>query len=180
MAAYVGLDPRTEITWVADATVSQAELFAAGKVDAFVGFPPDPSQPCDRHLGHVVVNTAQDRPWSDYFCCMVTANADFARRNPAATKRAVRAILKATDLCQKEPERAAQRMIQAGFSTECAQMMLADARYGLWREYDPEDTVRFFSLRLHELGMIKKTPNEVISQFTDWRILNELKRELKT
>ena len=39
-------------------------------------------------------------------------------------------------------------------------MTLKDARYGLWREYDPEDTVRFYALRLHEAGMIKKTPNE--------------------
>jgi NitT/TauT family transport system substrate-binding protein len=67
-----------------------------------------------------------------------------------------------------------------GFSYECALMTLKDARYGLWREYDPEDTVRFFSLRLNEIGMIKKTPEEVISGNTDWRFLKEVKRELKT
>ena len=59
-------------------------------------------------------------------------------------------------------------------------MILNDARYGLWRDYDPEDTVRFFALRLHEAGMIKKTPNEVIAGYTDWRFLDEVKRELKT
>jgi NitT/TauT family transport system substrate-binding protein len=56
--------------------------------------------------------------------------------------------------------------------------MLDDARYGLWRDHDPEDTVRFFALRLHEAGMIKKTPNEVITTFTDWQFLKEIKREL--
>jgi NitT/TauT family transport system substrate-binding protein len=50
----------------------------------------------------------------------------------------------------------------------------------LWRDYDPADAVRFFTLRLHEAGMIKVTPNEVIAGFTDWRFLNELKRELRT
>jgi len=34
-------------------------------------------------------------------------------------------------------------------------------------------------LRLHELGMIKKTPQRIIAEGTDWRPLNELKRELK-
>ena len=96
MAAYVGLDP-AEINWVANPSVSQVELFTAGEVDAFIGFPPDPKQPCPRKVGHVVVNIAHDRPWSNYFCCMVTANADFLRNNPVATKRAIRAILKATD-----------------------------------------------------------------------------------
>ena len=178
MAAYVGLKPLTDITWVTDPKISQADLFTTGKVDAFVGFPPDPSQPCMQNAGHLVVNTARDRPWSDYFCCMVTASSNFMRNNPVATKRALRAILRATDICHKEPERAVQRMVEQGFSAMCARMMLNDVRYGLWREYDPEDTVRFFALRLHEAGMIKKTPNEIITKFTDWQFLKEIKNEL--
>jgi NitT/TauT family transport system substrate-binding protein len=180
MASYVGLDPVAEIEWVTDPKVSQVELFTAGEVDAFIGFPPDPKQPCARNVGHVVVNIAHDRPWSNYFCCMVIANADFVRSNPVATKRATRAILRATDICHRQPERAVQRMVEAGFSEECARMTLLDTRYGLWRDYDPEDTVRFYTLRLHEAGMIKRTPNEIIAGFTDWRYLEEIKRELKT
>lgn len=180
MAAYVGLKPAADIEWIADPQVSQAELFAAGKIDAFVGFPPDPAKPCARHLGHVVVNTANDRPWSNYYCCMLAANAGFARDNPVATKRALRAFLKATDICQADPERAVSRMVAAGYSADCAAMILGDARYGLWREYDPEDTVRFFTLRLHEAGLIRKTPNEIIAAHTDWRYLEEVRRELKT
>ena len=48
-----------------------------------------------------------------------------------------------------------------------------------WREYDPEDTLRFYALRLREAGMIKLTPNKLIADATDWRFLNELKREIK-
>jgi NitT/TauT family transport system substrate-binding protein len=51
--------------------------------------------------------------------------------------------------------------------------------YNRWRDYDPEDTLRFFALRLHEVGMIKSSPQKIIAQGTDWRFLNELKRELK-
>jgi NitT/TauT family transport system substrate-binding protein len=177
MASYVGLDS-TEIKWVANPSVSQIELFTAGEIDAFIGPPPERHQPCPRSVGHVVVNIAHDRPWSNYFCCMVTANADFVRNNPVATKRAVRALLRATDLCHKQPERAAQRMVDLGFSRECTLMVLNDARYGLWRDYDPGDTVRFYSLRLREAGMIKKAPSEIIAGFTDWRFLAEVKREL--
>ena len=180
MAAYVGLKPDSDIQWVVNPSISQAELFAAGKVDAFIGFPPDPGQPCARNAGHVVVNIAHDPPWSHYFCCMAVVNTNFMHTNPVATKRALRAILKATDLCHREPERAAQRMADLGFSRDCALMTLNDVRYGLWRDYDPEDTVRFYALRLNEIGMIEKTPDEVIAGFTDWRFLNELKRELKT
>ena len=39
--------------------------------------------------------------------------------------------------------------------------------------------MRFYALRLHELGMIKTDPKTIIAKGTDWRFLNELKRELK-
>jgi NitT/TauT family transport system substrate-binding protein len=34
-------------------------------------------------------------------------------------------------------------------------------------------------LRLHEAGMIESSPNKIIAEGTDWRFLNEIKRELK-
>ena len=48
-----------------------------------------------------------------------------------------------------------------------------------WREANPEDTLRFYALRLHEVGMLKTNPNKLIAQGTDWRFLNELKSEIK-
>jgi NitT/TauT family transport system substrate-binding protein len=56
---------------------------------------------------------------------------------------------------------------------------LKNLPYNRWRENDPEDTLRFHALRLHEVGMIKTNPQKLIGQATDWRFLNELKRELK-
>jgi NitT/TauT family transport system substrate-binding protein len=47
------------------------------------------------------------------------------------------------------------------------------------QDNNPEDTIRFFALRLHEAGMIKSIPQKIIAQGTDWRFVNELKKELK-
>ena len=43
----------------------------------------------------------------------------------------------------------------------------------------PEDSLRFYALRLHEAGMITASPNALLAEGTDWRFVNELKRELK-
>ena len=51
--------------------------------------------------------------------------------------------------------------------------------YSRWREDDPEDTVRFYALRLQEAGMIRSTPQQIIAQGTDWRFFTELKKEPK-
>ncbi len=88
MAAHVGLDPDKDINWVTPARSANAmELFADGKIDAFLGFPPEPQELRARKIGRVIVNTATDQPWSQYFCCMLSGNRDFVREHPIATKR---------------------------------------------------------------------------------------------
>ena len=181
MAAYVGLDPQKDINWVTHSEVESMQLLAEGKIDAFQGSPPKLQEFRTKHIGHVMVNGTLDRPWSQYFCCMVIGNREFVRKYPVATKRAVRAILKGADLCGREPERAARLLMDKGYTDnyEILLQALKEIPYGKWREYNPEDTVRFYALRLHEAGMIKSTPHKIIAEGTDWRFLNELKKELK-
>ena len=181
MAAYVGLDPRKDIEWSIQSPADGKRLLAEGKIDALMAFPPDPQELRAKKIGHVIVNSAVDRPWSQYFCCMIGGNREFVRKHPVATKRAVRAILKAADMCATEPERAARFLVDRGItpSYEYSLQTLKELPYNRWRELDPTDAVRFWSLRLHEAGLIKSGPNKIIAQGTDWRFFNELKKELK-
>ena len=181
MAAHVGLDPAKDIRWVTDPALKPIELFAEGKIDAFLGIPPQPQELRARHIGHVIVNSAIDRPWSDYFCCMLMGNREYVRTHPVATKRVLRAILKATDLCATEPARVARQIVNRGFTPryDYALQTLRENGYDKWREYDAEDTIRFYALRLRDVGFVKSSPQKIIAQNTDWRFFNELKRELK-
>ncbi len=181
IAAQVGLDPHRDIDWIVTKSVGTMQLFVDGKTDAFLGFPPQPQELRARHVGHVVMNSTTDRPWSQYFCCMLGGNREFVRKCPVATKRAARAIFKAFDLCATDPARVAQRLVDGGFTPtyEYARQALSELPYDKWREYDPEDTLRYYALRLHEVGLITSDPNKIIAEGTDWRFLNELKRELK-
>jgi NitT/TauT family transport system substrate-binding protein len=180
ITAQVGLDSRKDVQWVTDPKVKPIELFVQGKIDAFLGFPTEPQDLRARHIGHVILNTAVDRPWSQYFCCMLAGSREFVAMHPVATKRVMRAILKATDLCAAEPARAAQWLADRGFTPhyDYALQTLSENGYK-WREYDAEDTIRFYALRQRDAGLIKSTPQKIIAEGTDWRFLNELKRELK-
>lgn len=51
--------------------------------------------------------------------------------------------------------------------------------YGRWREFNPEETLRFYALRLREAGMITASPQKILAQGTEWRFLDELRKELK-
>jgi NitT/TauT family transport system substrate-binding protein len=178
---HVGLTPHKDVNVVVQPPTQAMQLLADRQIDAFVGFPPEPQELRAKRIGHVLVNSTLDRPWSHYFCCMIVASQAFVRRHPIATKRALRAILKASNLCALEPERAARLVVDKGHSEryDYALQTLHELPYTTWREYDAEDSVRFYALRLHEAGLIKSTPQKIIAQHTDWRFLNELKRELK-
>jgi len=97
-------------------------------------------------------------------------------------KRLTRALLKAVDLCASSPKTAARQLADEKFTDQYdyALEALNDVRYDRWREFDPEDTMRFYALRMRETGMIGSSPGEIIAKGTDWRILEELKRDLKT
>jgi NitT/TauT family transport system substrate-binding protein len=181
MATYVGLDPQHDIRWfVSD--VPPVQLFAERKIDAVLAILSEVQELRERKLGHVVISAVHDKPWSEHYCCMLVTSADYVERYPVATKRILRAIIKGTDLCASEPETAAQLLIDSGITDnyEHAVQTLAEISYARWREFDPEDSLRFFALRMHEAGTVKTSPQEIVARGADWRFLNELKHELKT
>jgi NitT/TauT family transport system substrate-binding protein len=181
MAAHVGLDPAKDIRWVTGPSIAPLDLFAEGKIDAFLGFPPEPQELRAHHAGHVILSTAVDRPWSQYFCCMLAGNREYVQKYPIATKRMLRAVLKAADFCVTDPPGVARQLVDGGFTPryDYAFQTLSEVPYDRWRDYNAEDTLRFYALRLREAGMIKSSPQKIIAENTDWRFLDELKRELK-
>jgi NitT/TauT family transport system substrate-binding protein len=181
MAAFVGVNPSKDITWVAHPVDEAVRLFADGKVDAMLGFPPLPQELREKKIGHVVVDSTIDRPWSQYFCCMLVSSREYLKKHPVAAKRVVRAIVKANAICAQEPERVARLLVDRGVVKryDYALQTIKELPYARWRDYDSTDTLRFYALRLHEAGMVKSSPQKIIAQGSDLRFMDELRKELK-
>ena len=179
--SYVGLDPNNDIEWVVADYDAFPDLLEAEDVDIVFAFPPLNLQLRERDIGHVILNTTTDDPWRHFFCCMVAARREFVRDYPIATKAALRAFVKAGQLCDIDKEGAARRLVERGVTNrlDYALKTLQDVPYGAWRTYDPQDTMRFFALRLREVGQVESTPNELLEQGTDFRFIEEIRQELK-
>jgi hypothetical protein len=183
----------TTIRLLGDASIGQAPGFIAedllraeGFIDIRYLYPSESmsvkkEELRARKIGHVILNTTTDQPWSQYFCCLMCGNSEFVDNRPIATKRVLRAIPRANEICATEPEKAARRLVDGGFAKryDYALQKLTELHYASWRKFDAEDTMRFFALHLHEVGMITSTANKLIAEGTDWRFLNGIKRELK-
>jgi NitT/TauT family transport system substrate-binding protein len=180
-AAYVGVNPEKDINWTSlENWDDQIPLLKQGKIDAFMAGPPGGLELRRQGIGHVLVNTTTDKPWSQYSCCLVASTKEFVRKYPVATKRALRALLKGVDLCASDSIRAARLWADRGLgSYETTLQVLRETPFGKWREIDPVDSLRFWALRMRDVGAIKSTPQQIIAQSVDLRFLNELKRELK-
>ncbi len=181
--AWVGMDPKTDVKWIETQRIGESmRLFVEGKADVFIAFAQQPLELRAMKVGRTLLNTTLDRPWSQYFCCLAVGRRDFVREFPIATKRALRALLKAADLCSQEPERVARLMEARGYfpDHELGRDVIKSLPYDRWRTDKPEDTLRFHALRLRDVGMLRSTPQELIERGTNWRFLNELRREMKT
>lgn len=183
IVAYVGLDPRKDIKYVWVKKDEALDLFQNNKIDAFISFPPGPQELMAKGIGRLLVDTNVDKPWSQYFCCMVVGRSDFVQNNPIATRRALRAILKATDMVSRDPAAATRELLSRKIikvrDEKFVLQTLKEIPYGRWREYNPEDTIRFYALRMRDTGMLKTNPQQFIAQHTDWRFINELKRDFR-
>ena len=167
MASLIGLDPARDIRGVDTVDAEPIQLFTEGKIDALLtegkidallAVPPILQEVRARSIGHVIASSIADRPWSQYHCCLLGTRTEFAHQYPVATKRLLRAILKGADLCVLQPARVADNGYAARY--DYALQALSEMRYDLWRDYDPEDSLRFYALRMHEAGLIKSSPQE--------------------
>jgi NitT/TauT family transport system substrate-binding protein len=182
IVSYIGLDPDKDVNYAWVKKDEALRMFTEGKIDLFLAFPPGPQELMDKGVGRLLLDTNVDKPWSQYFCCMITGHNDFVKKNPIATKRALRAILKANDIVASDPDLALRVLMEKKIWTKAETKYILQAikeiPYSLWREYNPEETIRFYALRLREVGLIKTQPEEFIRKHTDWSHLASMKQEL--
>jgi NitT/TauT family transport system substrate-binding protein len=104
----VGLDPVKDDHLGRPPRGRGTTAFRRGEGRCLLGLSPEPQELRAKKVGRVVVNTLTDRPWSQYFCCMLNATRELVRTSPVATKRVLRAVLKAADIYARVPERVAR------------------------------------------------------------------------
>jgi NitT/TauT family transport system substrate-binding protein len=182
LGAYVGLDTDKDVQYVEVPGPEAVGMFKRDEIDAFMSFPPGPQKLRTAGIGHTLVDTNIDRPWSQYYCCVIVGRRDFIRDNPIATRKVIRSILRANDIVSQDPMAAAQMLVDRKLRKPDDKEFMAQAfreiPYDKWRHYSPEDTIRYYALRLREFGATKYSPNEIIEQNTDWSHLASLKDEL--
>lgn len=192
--AYVGIDPFRDVNFfeIPQSYEGMMQTFVDGRSDAFLAAAEgaavlrrNPRTPSTK-----ILDQSADPPWSQYVCCMLLADREWTQRNPVATKRVTRAVMRAADATVKDRARAAhegaaglfQALIDHPTALSNEQVLsetIAMISYD-WRELDPEDTLRFFALKLGSVKLIKSTPQQIINRGSAVAYARQLRSELKS
>ena len=178
----VGLDIQKDVNVVNYPPSEYARILSSGEVDAVVAFPPMTKDLRVKGIGRVLVNSMTDPPWSSYYCCTAVVNRNWMEQHPVAAKRALGAIVKGADVVARDPEGSARFMVDKGYSDNFDYTcdILKEIPYdNIWRDFDPVDSVRLYALRMKQAGLINSTPEQILEKGTDFRFLEQLRRELK-
>ena len=191
--AYVGIDPVKDVTFFEVGPDYEAlmKAFVDGRSDAFLAAADGAAvlRRNPRTASTKILDQSVDKPWSQYVCCLLVANRDWTRQHPVATKRFTRAVMRAADATVKDLPSAAHLGAAGGFQPllhhptalsdeQIIKETIAMPSYA-WRELDPEETLRFFALRLGDVKLIKSTPQQILTQGSDVAYLRQLQKELK-
>jgi NitT/TauT family transport system substrate-binding protein len=175
---YIGLPPDRVVGSYNPTDLPR--LLQSGDIDGAIAIAPGGEELRGLDGVRVLVRTADDPPWSTHYCCVVYGNATFVERNPNTTRRTMRALYRAIDATARQPEDVARHIVEVRgypFSLEDATHHLKHPHFDVWRTFDVEDTLRFYALRLREVGEIDATPDEIL-EHVDLRYFNELRGKL--
>ena len=186
LLSHIGMQP-SDVNFVeVGVTGNIITPFTDGKVDAiFVAAAAGPVLMADpKNPGHVILDSSKDKPWSQNYCCVLVTSRDWYSAHPIAAKRMTRAILRATDAAKKDL-RAAAKLTAEKQTYKATPAVTEQVLYDTikdesfdWREYDPDDTVRFFALRLADAKLVTKTPQRILTDGADFAYFRQLRKEL--
>jgi NitT/TauT family transport system substrate-binding protein len=186
LLGYVGIAP-SAVNFVEIGATRLLDAFLDGSTDAYLAQAEGGVllRANARNPGKLILDTTIDKPWSQIQCCLLVANRDWQRANPVAAKRATRAILRAADAAAKDKRAAARAAIAGGVYTATpaiTEQVVYDTIKDLsfdWREYDAEDALRTFALRMGEAKLIGRTPQEIVNVGADFAYFRQLRKELR-
>ena len=132
-------------------------MLAEGKIDAYMAFPPDPQELGRKRSVTCSLTAPRIARGRSIFAAWWRRTESLSEKIRSRPSGLCGRSSKSANICALEPERSARLLVDKGYTSnyDYALGTLKEIPYGKWREYDPEDTVRFYSLRLHEVGMIK-------------------------
>jgi NitT/TauT family transport system substrate-binding protein len=110
-----GIDATKDVTWIVYPAGELGLALDKGDVDAVATSEPIGSMLIAQGKVRNIADQAEDKPYSDEYCCAVIANGKFLKANPKATAAATRALLKAAKWVETNPAAAARLSVEGKY-----------------------------------------------------------------
>ena len=111
LAAH-GIDPARDVKWVVYPADAQMLALDNGQIDAVCDSEPIGTLMLKNGKVRNIVQEANDPPYNDEYCCVVSLSGRFAAQNPAGAAKVTRALLKAAAWVHVNPTAAVKLSVE--------------------------------------------------------------------
>ena len=173
-----GVDPE-KVDLVVYPSAEMPALLKAGKIDAAMGWPPIPEICSMEGIGHTILSTTLDPPWSDHMCCVLIAHTPWMEKNPEALRRVIKATYLAAAAVDADPPGMAKVLIDKGYAKNLPATTLALAKipWLKFKFHHPEETIIYYAEDLYNFGITTHDADWIL-EGCDWSYYEDVLEEM--
>ncbi|HCF49309.1 MAG TPA: ABC transporter substrate-binding protein [Syntrophomonas sp.] len=157
-----GINPTTEVEWKAYPGPQLDEAIKKNEIQAYMTWDPFPTQAHD-HNNHIyLLDIGADDPFKDNYCCFVGVNGDLVSKDPEKAAAITRALLKAAEWVQSNPQEAAQISLDnkyVGGDVELNAKLLGSYNWNPSIK-QAQDNIKFYIKELKTQGILEAGTSE--------------------
>ena len=157
-----GIDPNTDVTWVAYNGNLLDEAIKKGEIQAYMTWDPFPTKAHDNEDYRFLLDIGADAPFNDKYCCFVGVSSGLVENDPETAGKITKALMKSSEWVQENPVEAAKISLDnnyVGGDLDLNSQLLSE--YGWTPSVEKaQENIKWYISELKEQGILEKSTEE--------------------
>lgn len=157
-----GLDPNTDVSWVAYDGNLLDEAIKKGEIQAYMTWDPFPTKAHDDKGYKFLLDIGKDDPFNDKYCCFVGVSSSLVDNDPDTAAKITKALMKSAEWVQDNPVEAAKISLDnkyVGGDLDLNSQLLSE--YGWTPSVEKaQENIKWYISELKEQGILEGSTDE--------------------
>lgn len=157
-----GVDPNTEVNWVAYSGNLLDEAIKKGEIQAYMTWDPFPTKAHDNDGYRYLLDIGADDPFKDKYCCFVGVSAKLIESDTETAGKITKALMKSSEWVQQNPVEAAKISLDnnyVGGDVDLNSQLLSEYNWTPSVE-GAKENIKWYIHELKDQGILESSTDE--------------------